>query len=223
VEASAARSAALDAYQSFKFSSSSSSSSSSSPRHSSSSHNNDNSKIDIIKTSPAPPALRGDDHDKQAALTHARRVEYDAMKVLNLSIQELIDCDTSADEGCTGGNPILAFYFIHRYGLVSWEQYPYGMSIQESGRIPGYMNCINRVSFDVDVAVVVVVVATTAHTWIFFTHSILVLSLVAAEKSCKSEWTRHPLATVQSWGILTPNDETQMVLVLRYIGRSNHH
>jgi Papain family cysteine protease len=117
VEASAARSAALDAYQGFK-----STSSSYSGRTTNNNHNNN--KVDINKASPASAALHND-----KALTNARRVEYDAMQMLNLSIQELIDCDTRADEGCTGGNPILAFYFIHRYGLVSWEQYPYGMCI----------------------------------------------------------------------------------------------
>lgn len=45
--------------------------------------------------------------------------------MLNLSIQELLDCDTNVDQGCTGGNPLIAFHFIHSHGLTSWERYPY--------------------------------------------------------------------------------------------------
>lgn len=60
-------------------------------------------------------------HDE--AVKFARSVEEAAL--LSLSIQELISCDTAADEGCIGGNPLLAFYFIHRYGLTSRNQYPY--------------------------------------------------------------------------------------------------
>jgi hypothetical protein len=59
------------------------------------------------------------------AFAVAQRVEKQAIQFANLSIQELLDCDTAADQGCTGGNPLLAFYFIHRYGLTSWEEYPY--------------------------------------------------------------------------------------------------
>jgi KDEL-tailed cysteine endopeptidase len=49
----------------------------------------------------------------------------------NLSIQELLDCDTAEDQGCTGGNPLLAFFFIHRYGLTTWQDYPY-VEIEET-------------------------------------------------------------------------------------------
>lgn len=59
------------------------------------------------------------------AFAVAQRVERQTIQFANLSIQELLDCDTAADQGCTGGNPLLAFYFIHRYGLTSWEEYPY--------------------------------------------------------------------------------------------------
>jgi len=86
--------------------------------------------------------------------------------MLNLSIQELLDCDTTADQGCTGGNPLLSFYFIHRYGLASWEDYPY----------------------------------------------------VGYEDTCDEEAVKKPVATVKSWGILSPNHEKHMELVLRYIG-----
>lgn len=39
--------------------------------------------------------------------------------------QELLDCDRITDQGCIGGNPLLAFFYIHQNGLVSWEDYPY--------------------------------------------------------------------------------------------------
>ena len=35
------------------------------------------------------------------AIQYAQAVEQAAFKMLNLSIQELLDCDTSADQGCT--------------------------------------------------------------------------------------------------------------------------
>jgi Papain family cysteine protease len=59
------------------------------------------------------------------AIHHAQWVERESFQLLNLSIQELLDCDTAVDQGCTGGNPLLAFDFIHRYGLVRTDQYPY--------------------------------------------------------------------------------------------------
>jgi hypothetical protein len=100
------------------------------------------------------------------AIQFAQSVEMAAFEMLNLSIQELIDCDTAADQGCVGGNPLLAFYFIHRYGLTSWSRYPY----------------------------------------------------VGYEDKCHKKWVNKPLAKVKSWGLLSPNNENDMELVLRYIG-----
>ena len=59
------------------------------------------------------------------AVENARKNEVAALELANLSVQELIDCDTAIDDGCTGGNPLLAFYFIHHYGLASSSKYPY--------------------------------------------------------------------------------------------------
>ena len=42
-----------------------------------------------------------------------------------LSAQELIDCDTSFNRGCSGGNPYLAMSFIIDQGLMSADSYPY--------------------------------------------------------------------------------------------------
>jgi C1A family cysteine protease len=64
-------------------------------------------------------------HSVANATLYAQEVERQALQRLNLSIQELIDCDTNMDLGCTGGNPLLAFDFIHRYGLANSETYPY--------------------------------------------------------------------------------------------------
>ena len=100
------------------------------------------------------------------AVEFAKSVEKAAFQMANLSIQELIDCDTAADQGCIGGNPLLAFYFIHRYGLTSWSQYPY----------------------------------------------------VEFEDTCHKKLVSRPLAKVKAWGLLSPNHENQMELVLRYVG-----
>lgn len=62
---------------------------------------------------------------REEAFLYAQEVERQSFQKLNLSIQELLDCDSLVDQGCTGGNPLLAFYFIHRYGLTSAELYPY--------------------------------------------------------------------------------------------------
>jgi len=86
--------------------------------------------------------------------------------MLNLSVQELLDCDTAADQGCTGGNPLLSFYFIHRYGLTSWDQYPY----------------------------------------------------IGYQDKCKSKLVKQPVATVKSWGLISPNHENHMEVALRHIG-----
>jgi C1A family cysteine protease len=65
-----------------------------------------------------------DDIYRNATLL-AQTVERESMDRLDLSIQELIDCDTSVDQGCVGGNPLLAYSFVHTYGLTSSYQYPY--------------------------------------------------------------------------------------------------
>ena len=62
---------------------------------------------------------------EEKAIEIAQRVQRRSMQVLNLSVQELLDCDKFTDQGCVGGNPLLAFYYIHQNGLVSWQDYPY--------------------------------------------------------------------------------------------------
>ena len=122
----------------------------------------------------ATPKTSGLRHNKNMIdkATYARAVklaqeaEHKAIKVADLSVQELVDCDTWGDQGCTGGNPLLAFYFIHRYGLTSTKKYPY----------------------------------------------------VGQQEACHVDRVSKPIATVQSWGILTSNHEDNMERVLRNIG-----
>jgi C1A family cysteine protease len=107
-----------------------------------------------------------DDDKYYDATLFAQYIERQSMDVLNLSIQELIDCDSAVDQGCVGGNPLLAFYFVHRYGLTSNDQYAY----------------------------------------------------VGTKNKCHKKYANQPIATVKSWGILPPNSERHMEVVVRYIG-----
>lgn len=59
------------------------------------------------------------------AVQKAQRIENQAFNLAQLSIQELIDCDTKHNQGCIGGNPVMAFPYIHKHGLVSKYDYPY--------------------------------------------------------------------------------------------------
>lgn len=102
----------------------------------------------------------------QEAVQFAKNVEQAAFRMSNLSIQELIDCDTAADQGCVGGNPLLAFYFIHHYGLTSWSHYPYA----------GYKD------------------------------------------TCHKNLVNRPVAKVRAWGVIAPNFENHIELVLRHVG-----
>jgi hypothetical protein len=89
-----------------------------------------------------------------------------SLQTADLSVQELVDCDTRYDQGCAGGNPLLAFYFLHRFGVTSAKNYPY------KGK----------------------------------------------QETCQYHKVDKPIATVETWGILTPDHENNMEKVLRYIG-----
>ncbi len=59
------------------------------------------------------------------AVAIAQSVESKAFNMVQLSVQELVDCDTKYNEGCIGGNPVMSFPYIHKYGLVSSLDYAY--------------------------------------------------------------------------------------------------
>ncbi|KAL7537402.1 hypothetical protein ACHAXR_007795 [Thalassiosira sp. AJA248-18] len=100
------------------------------------------------------------------AVLAAQEIERQSISTADLSVQELVDCDTRYDQGCLGGNPLLAFYFLHRFGITSSKNYPY----------------------------------------------------TGTQNGCKYHKVDQPIATVGSWGILTPDHENNMEKVLRYIG-----
>jgi len=110
-------------------------------------------------------------------------------------VQELIDCDNKHDHGCTGGNPLLAYPFIHRYGLVSESLYPYMGSESKCRRKE---------------------ISTPSSSTSSFS--------AASSYTSYSEWDQQQqqqpidIATANSWGVLAPNDEGNMESVLRYVG-----
>lgn len=111
------------------------------------------------------PSLLLED-SRTLAILAAQLVEGKSINVADLSVQELIDCDTRYDQGCAGGNPLLAFYYLHKHGITSSKNYPY----------------------------------------------------VGTQNVCKEHKVLQPIATVETWGILTPDHENNLEKVIRYIG-----
>ncbi len=101
-----------------------------------------------------------------SVIAAAQHEELMAFNFTNLSVQELVDCDTQFDLGCTGGNPIMAFHYIHKHGLVQSMRYPY----------------------------------------------------LGAQGRCHHKRIKKPIATAESWGVLKPEDEENMQMVLRKFG-----
>lgn len=75
-------------------------------------------------------------------------------------------CCALSSLGCAGGNPLLAFYFLHKYGVTSSKNYPY----------------------------------------------------VGTQNVCNLSKVGEPIATVDTWGILTEDHEDNLEKVIRYIG-----
>lgn len=61
---------------------------------------------------------------QRRAIKSSQLAEKRAHRMAKLSTQELVNCDVS-NRGCTGGNPVTAFPFIQKFGLVSNADYPY--------------------------------------------------------------------------------------------------
>jgi C1A family cysteine protease len=149
----------------------------------------------------------------------SRKIEKDTFGKLNLSIQELLDCDTSVDEGCVGGNPILAFYYIHKYGLVPWDEYPYVGYGQTT------MTTTTRLGYKDDTFPTVVEVPQTTNV-----ESTYPLERAPPSDSdekhqalkdvpiCQKEKVMNPIATVESWGLLRKNHEHLIEYALLYVG-----
>lgn len=65
------------------------------------------------------------DESRTLAVLAAQQVERKSIELADLSVQELIDCDTRYDQGCGGGNPQMAYYYLHKHGVTSSKNYPY--------------------------------------------------------------------------------------------------
>ena len=48
--------------------------------------------------------------------------------LLSFSEQQLVDCATSGNMGCNGGNPIYSYYYYERNGAILESSYPYTSS-----------------------------------------------------------------------------------------------
>jgi Papain family cysteine protease len=177
------------------------------------------------------------DEINQSNVTATRQLESSTFTNTKLSIQELLDCDTFADQGCTGGNPLLSFFFIHRYGLVPWEEYPYTSGDVQNSQVdddndadrpthiilkpPTFIDNGGKSSDDDgdddesnrsgD---------TTPKTIRIDNKSEkdLTLQNIDASGTCQVDKTTAPIATVESWGLLHKNHEDLIELALKYVG-----
>jgi hypothetical protein len=160
---------------------------------------------------------------KAEATIAAMGAEEFALEKANLSVQELVDCDLPVvgmggaedgsaqpigDQGCNGGNPILAFFFIHKYGLTSSDFYPY---VYKSNYTKTKTNVLPSVPTSPSFLL---------NAGVGLRHRKVPSKVRRAppQMTCNYEAMAQPIASVQSWGILTPDYEDNMELVLRYIG-----
>ncbi|KAL7572905.1 hypothetical protein ACA910_004549 [Epithemia clementina (nom. ined.)] len=153
---------------------------------------------------------------EQEALAMAQQVERQTFQQLNLSIQELLDCDTTADQGCTGGNPLLAFDFIYKYGLVDWTDYPYTAGFSQVDGTAALSPSAPTMA------------STLSWSWSWLSTSTTKSAnkdthnnkndIVDQENACQFQQTRAPVATALAWGRIPPHNEQYMEWVLRHIG-----
>ncbi len=166
------------------------------------------------KTSAISKLYKDDDYLQDADRYHpmlddltneTRRIESETFEKLNLSIQELLDCDTSVDEGCVGGNPSLAFYYIHKHGLVPWKEYPYvgfGRESKTSAETIPEPENLRKGEYDLERSSK----SSTANRSSKYAPT------------CRSELIENPIATVESWGLLHKNHEALIEDALLYVG-----
>jgi hypothetical protein len=156
----------------------------------------------------------------QDLIIQTQIVQAETFQRLNLSIQELLDCDVAADQGCVGGNPLLAFYYIHRYGLVPWSEYPYvGYG---SHHYSSSNNDNNIVESSQQQQQQLQKQQGGRHSSIpvvnpFYAASPPLPNNTAAP-TCQLDKIVNPVATVQSWGLLHRNHENLIEMALKYIG-----
>nr|QQG62855.1 Ervatamin-C-like protein [Hordeum pubiflorum]QQG62856.1 Ervatamin-C-like protein [Hordeum pubiflorum] len=67
-----------------------------------------------------------------AAIESHLAIRPGASMIVQLSQQELVDCDHTS-HGCKGGLAINAFNYVRQNGIASWQNYPYYRFQQENG------------------------------------------------------------------------------------------
>ena len=193
LEASVARKAASEAYEEYMASSGTSDQRTTTTR--------ENDSVDFssfFNAGFARKTLRYQQQQQQTeAVAQAQQVELETFQNLKLSIQELLDCDTTVDRGCIGGNPLLAFPFIHQYGLVDWREYPYIGARTPTARAGSPSSTTTT---------------TTPGGGLWSAARTGSLS------SCQFNRSQPAVATSHSWGRIPPNHEPSMEWALRYIG-----
>lgn len=65
----------------------------------------------------------------EASVRIRNMITVGSSKDIILSVQELIDCDNEKNRGCNGGNPVIAYDFIIKYGLSSYITLPYAEKV----------------------------------------------------------------------------------------------
>lgn len=163
----------------------------------------------------------------------SRTIESETFETLNLSIQELLDCDTSVNEGCVGGSPLLAFPYIHKHGLVSWKEYPYvgyGRTEDDDPEITT-LTTTTSLGYRDDTFPNIVVEENETMTREKINPFERLSKMIPEEKTnnrsssndneptCKTDPTaKNPIATVESWGLLHKNHEALIEYALLYVG-----